>query len=129
MAGVSGGFLFAVRAGVVIGPVTFVLLVIGLNARRLLLATGVGLVAVTAAYVISPSPNNGGFYFYYALHFITAHWIALGAVLALGWATGLMAWEIRTGGKAPVTDGPRSPVESIQAAVRRLRPRRRAARS
>jgi arabinofuranan 3-O-arabinosyltransferase len=128
LAGVLGGFLFAVRAGLVIGPVTFALLFLGLTVRRLLVLTGLGLVAVTLTYVISPSPNEGGFFFYYPLHFITAHWIALGVVLALGCATVLMAWDVRAGAAPQVPGEGGWPGQSILASARRLRPARRSAR-
>jgi arabinofuranan 3-O-arabinosyltransferase len=128
LAGALGGFLFAVRAGLVIGPVTFAFLVLGLTVRRLLILTGAGLVAVTVAYLVSPSPNNGGFFFYYSLHYITAHWIALGVVLALGCATALTAWDVRAGAEGPATDDRPWPGQSLWASARRLRPRRRAAR-
>jgi hypothetical protein len=126
VAGAVGGFLFAVRAGVVIAPVTFVLLVAGITARRLLAAAGAALVAVTFAYVVSPSPNAGGFYFYYALHYITAHWIALAAVCLLGTAAGLMAWDSRTAADRSATEGGIRPGwRGLQALMRRLRVGRR----
>jgi hypothetical protein len=121
-----GGFLFAVRAGVVIGPVTFLLLLAGITARRLLAAAGAALVAVTFAYVVSPSPDAGGFYFYYALHYITAHWIALAAVCFLGTAAALMAWDSRTAAdRSPEADGSRPGRQGLQALTRRLRVGRR----
>jgi arabinofuranan 3-O-arabinosyltransferase len=130
VAGALGGFLFAVRAGVVILVVTFVLLLVGITARRLLLAAALALVAVTFAYVVSPSPNEGGFYFYYAIHYITAHWIALAAICFLGTAAGLMTWDVRTAaGQPPSGPGPQRGMEGLPPLLRRLRiGRRRTAR-
>jgi hypothetical protein len=110
--------------------VTFVLLLVGITARRLLLAAALALVAVTFAYVVSPSPNEGGFYFYYAIHYITAHWIALAAICFLGTAAGLMTWDVRTAaGQPPSGPGPQRGMEGLPPLLRRLRiGRRRTAR-
>jgi hypothetical protein len=89
-----GGFLFALRAGAVIGPVTFVALRLGVNVRRLLVAALIGLALLPLAYIASPSPDVGGFYYYYALHYIDEHWLALGVVCALAVAVALMAWDL-----------------------------------
>jgi hypothetical protein len=94
VAAAVGGFLFAWRAGAVIGPVTFVALRLGINVRRLLAAALIGLAVLPLAYVASPSPDAGGFYYYYAVHYINEHWLALGVVCALGVAVSLMAWDL-----------------------------------
>lgn len=128
LAGALGAFLFAVRAGVVIAPVTFVLLVLGITARRLLAAAALAIVAVTIAYVVSPAPNQGGFYFYYAVHYITAHWIALAAICFLGAAAGLMTWDVRTAADGvPPGQGPTRGGRRLPSLPRRLRLRRRSA--
>jgi arabinofuranan 3-O-arabinosyltransferase len=122
-AGVAGGVLFALRAGVAIGLATAVLLFLGITARRLLALAIAGLAAVMFVYVVSPSPDSGGFYFYYAIHYMTAHWIALGVVCAFGVAAGLMAWDVRA------SDAGGSPRRSLGPLLRRLNVgRRRSAR-
>jgi hypothetical protein len=127
-AGAVGGFVFAVRAGVVIAIVTFALLLFGITARRLLAAAALAIVAVTLAYVVSPAPNEGGFYFYYALHYITAHWIALAAICFLGTAACLMTWDVRTAaGQPPPGEGPQRGNAGLPRPLRGLRIRRRGA--
>jgi hypothetical protein len=95
VAGVLGGIVFAWRAGAGIGLVAFAVARLGVNARRLLALAVLGLVAMTIAYVADPAPDAGGFFFPYAFHYITAHWIGVGVVCALIGATVLMAWEVR----------------------------------
>jgi arabinofuranan 3-O-arabinosyltransferase len=106
IAGAIGGYVFAVRAGVVIAPVVFALLRLGVSARRLLAVTLLGIAALPIVYVASPSPNAGGFYFYYSLHHIDAHWIAVGAVCALCAASAIMVWDVAAGStSAPASSG------------------------
>jgi hypothetical protein len=95
LAAVVGGFVLAWRAGAVLGPAVLVLAALGITARRLIGLATLGLAALVVVYLVYPSPDSGGFYFPYALHYINAHWIAVGAVCALGFAAVIMARDIR----------------------------------
>ena len=92
------GSVFAFRAGLAVALATLVLLRIGVSARRLLALSLLGLFAIPLAYLASPAPSEFGFYFYYSLHFITAHWIAVGVVCALLGATLLMSYDVAEAG-------------------------------
>jgi arabinofuranan 3-O-arabinosyltransferase len=92
------GCVFAFRAGLAVALGTLVLLRIGVSARRLLALSLLGLFAIPLAYLASPAPSEVGFYFYYSLHFITAHWIAVGVVCALLGATLLMSYDVAQAG-------------------------------
>jgi hypothetical protein len=85
-AGAALGFLFALRAGAVLAPLTFVVLWRGVSARTLaLVAGGVLLVAVPVAHLAAGLPDEG-FDTSYAVARIAEHWLAVGAVCALGGA-------------------------------------------
>jgi hypothetical protein len=103
------GFLFAWRAGAVLGLALFVLLSLGINARRLIALAVPALVAIVLVYLADPSPDSGGFYFPYGLHYITVHWVAVGAVCALGGAALLMAWDVRARGAFRLARDRRAP--------------------
>jgi arabinofuranan 3-O-arabinosyltransferase len=89
-AGAVFGFVFALRAGVVVGPAVALILWRGLSARQLILAAG-GLLAlvVPALYLLFPAEDRGGYNSDYAADHLAAHWVAVGAVvllvLALAW--------------------------------------------
>jgi arabinofuranan 3-O-arabinosyltransferase len=115
------GFFFAWRAGAVLGLAVFVLLLLGINARRLIGLAVLALVAIIVAYLAYPSPDAGGFYFPYALHYITLHWVGVGVVCALGCASLLMAWDMRARDAVLLTRG-RPFGQRVRAAVdRRIR--------
>jgi arabinofuranan 3-O-arabinosyltransferase len=81
------GFVFALRAGVVLGPVVAVVLWRGIGARPLALAAaGLLGVVVPALYVLFPARDRGGFNFEYAQDHLAAHWCAVGALVLLGLA-------------------------------------------
>ena len=117
------GCAFALRAGLVIALGTLVLLRIGVTARRLLALTLIGLLALPVAYLAFPAPSDGGFNFYYSLHFITAHWIAVGVVCALIGATLLMSYDVAHSGGAA---RPRLRLPRLAWSLDRKRTRRRA---
>jgi arabinofuranan 3-O-arabinosyltransferase len=126
------GFVFAWRAGAVIGVVTSLLLRFGISVRRLLAIATAGLLAIAIGYVASPSPDVGGFYFYYALHYIDEHWMAVGVVSALGAAALLMAWDLRgepASGAEAEEPGSHRLGTLLRSAAPRLRRRVRGART
>lgn len=79
------GFLFALRAGVVLGPIVFLVLWRGVGARALALAGGVILlVAVPLLSILAAPLPRTGFQTNYAVDRIAAHWAAVLAVTLLG---------------------------------------------
>jgi arabinofuranan 3-O-arabinosyltransferase len=92
-AGVAAGlvlaFVFALRAGAVLGPLTFLVLWRGVPARTLALAAGaVLLVALPVLHLAVDLPDEG-FDTNYAAARIAEHWLAVGAV----WALGMALWR------------------------------------
>jgi hypothetical protein len=78
------GFVFALRAGAVLGPLTFLVLWRGVPARTLALAAGgLLLVAVPIAHLAAGLPSEG-FQTDYAVKRIAEHWLVVGALWALG---------------------------------------------
>jgi arabinofuranan 3-O-arabinosyltransferase len=85
-AGLVLGFVFALRAGAVLAPLTFLVLWRGLSARTLaLLAGGVLLVVLPVLHVAVGLPGEG-YDTNYAVERIAEHWLAVGAVCALAGA-------------------------------------------
>lgn len=83
-AGVLLGFVFSIRAGVVIVPGLALLLWLGPSTRRLVLAAAALLgVVVPLAYLTFSPPNRHGDDFNYAVDHITAHWVGVAAVVLL----------------------------------------------
>jgi arabinofuranan 3-O-arabinosyltransferase len=84
LAGLALGFVFAIRAGVVIGPAVAFALWRGIGARTLSLAAG-GLLAVVVPvlYLVDTPPDHGGFDSNYAIDLIAAHWVGVAAVVCL----------------------------------------------
>ena len=79
-AGAVFGFLFGLRAGVVIGPAFGLILWRGVTSRTLLLTAGALLVfVVPALYLAFPGTNQGGFDTGYPIEHLGAHWVAVGA--------------------------------------------------
>jgi hypothetical protein len=86
VAGLVLGFVFALRAGAVLAPLTFLVLWRGLSARTLaLLAGGVLLVVLPVLHVAVGLPDEG-YDTNYAVQRIAEHWLAVGAVCALAGA-------------------------------------------
>jgi arabinofuranan 3-O-arabinosyltransferase len=83
-AAVLFGFVFALRAGLVIGPVTALILWRGASPRTLI-ATAGGLltVAVPAIYILFPATDRGGYGPAYPVERLGAHWVTVGAVVVL----------------------------------------------
>jgi hypothetical protein len=94
-AAVVFGFVFALRAGVVIGPVTALVLWRGMSARTMILIAGALLaVVVPLIYVIFPATDRGGYDPAYPVERLGAHWVTVGAVVLLIFA---LARTLRVG--------------------------------
>jgi arabinofuranan 3-O-arabinosyltransferase len=85
--GLVCAFLFALRAGVVIGPAFALLLWRGVPARTLALAAGALLaLVVPLVYVVFLPEDRGGFNSRYPVDLLGAHWVTLAALLLLALA-------------------------------------------
>jgi hypothetical protein len=93
---------FALRMGLVIGPVLAFVLWRGVGPRILIAGAAVllGLV-VPLLYVVVGPENNGGFSFGYSNSLLLAHWTAITAVFLLAVATWRMLAQARGGGASP----------------------------
>ncbi len=103
-AALLGGFVFALRAGVVIGPLVWILLWRGATVRALTAAAALLIgVVVPALYLILMPDDLGGFNSEYAIDLIAAHWIAVLAfiLLALALTAALNTATGRRGARAP----------------------------
>jgi arabinofuranan 3-O-arabinosyltransferase len=79
------GFLFALRAGILIGPAVAFVLWRGIGARSLFLAAGGLLViAVPVLYLAFQPEGRGGYNTDYAVELLGAHWVAVAVVVLLG---------------------------------------------
>jgi hypothetical protein len=96
------GFVFALRAGVVLGPLVALVLWRGIPARALALASGALLaVAVPALYLVRPRAPDG-YQTNWAVDHIAAHWVAVLAVSALGAAL----WRTLAAGRVSTATAP-----------------------
>ncbi len=78
------GFLFGLRAGVVIGPAFALILWRGVPTGRLIVFAGVLLVLVVPLlYVLFPGQDQGGYDNRFAIRHLGAHWVAAGAFALL----------------------------------------------
>ena len=92
------GFVFALRAGAVLGPVLALALWWGVPEEWLTrLAGGLLVIVVPAIYLIFPPGNEGGFDPNYAEVEIYAHFVAVLAVCALGLVLVRVLLELRAG--------------------------------
>jgi arabinofuranan 3-O-arabinosyltransferase len=85
-AGLVLGFVFALRAGAVLGPLTFLVLWRGVSARTLALAAGAGLLVALPVLHLAVGLPEEGFDTNYAVERIAEHWLVVGAMCALGGA-------------------------------------------
>jgi hypothetical protein len=84
-AGVILGFVFALRAGVVIGPAIALIAYRGLSAKTLtLIAAALLAIVVPILYLIIGVHDHGGYDTNLAVERIAAHWVGVGAVVLLG---------------------------------------------
>jgi hypothetical protein len=81
------GFVFAWRAGIGLFPIVTLVLWRGLGARGLALTAG-GLLAVEPLIylIFMPSKRGAGYNFNYPVDLIGAHWLAVAAVVLLGFS-------------------------------------------
>jgi arabinofuranan 3-O-arabinosyltransferase len=86
VAGLVLGFVFALRAGAVLGPLTFLVLWRGVSARTLALLAGAVLLVVLPVLHVAVGLPDEGYDTNYAVQRIAEHWLAVGAVCALGGA-------------------------------------------
>jgi arabinofuranan 3-O-arabinosyltransferase len=112
--GVVGAFLFALRAGAVLAPLTVLALRAGVRVRRLLVAAAVSIAALPVVYLVFPARDRGGNQFGYPNDLVEAHWVALLAVLCLMAAGLLLAARLRSSASESrsSTSAPRAPAES-----------------
>lgn len=111
-AALAGGFVFALRAGVVIGPLVAFVLWRGIDAKRLALAAG-GLlgIVVPILYLAVPIRDRGGYSTSAPMDRIAAHWVAVAAIVLLA----LALYRALAGAKA---ERARRPSASTPAAAR-----------
>ena len=112
LAGAVLGFMFSLRAGVLIGPAVALLLWRGVGARVLALAGGLLLaVVVPAVYLLFPSPDQGGYDFNYAVDLIAAHWVAVGGIVLIG----LALWRTLAASRRVRPTPAREPADGVSA--------------
>jgi hypothetical protein len=108
--GLVGGFLFALRAGVVLAPLTVVALRAGVTVRRLLTVATACIALLPLIYLVFP-PRTRGNEFGYPNDLVGAHWVALLAVVCLPAAGVLLALRLRPSsgsGSRSSTSAPRA---------------------
>jgi arabinofuranan 3-O-arabinosyltransferase len=108
--GLAGGFLFALRAGAVLGPLTVLALRAGVTVRRLLALATACIAVLPLIYIVFP-PRHRGNEFGYPNDLVGAHWVALLAVVCLLAAGVLLALRLRTAsasGSRSSTSAPRA---------------------
>ncbi|HZN87710.1 MAG TPA: alpha-(1-_3)-arabinofuranosyltransferase family protein [Thermoleophilaceae bacterium] len=115
-AGLVGGFLFALRAGVVIGPLVALLLWRGPSIPQLTAAAAalVGLVVPTLYLILMPD-DLGGFNSEYPADLISAHWVAVGAFVLLALA---LVWAVLSTAKGRSGDQAAAPAGAASARSR-----------
>jgi hypothetical protein len=79
------GFVFAIRAGVLMGPAVAFILWRGIGAKRLALAGGALLLTVVPIlYLAVPVDDPGGYNTNLAVERIAAHWVGVAAIFLVG---------------------------------------------
>lgn len=91
----TGAFLFALRAGPVLGLAALVLARAGLSVKRLTMLAAAAVVVTAALYLVAMPEDEGGFSFDYARDAMAAHWVADFAVACLVGAGLLAARALR----------------------------------
>ena len=87
--------LFALRMGVVVGALTFLLLRVGVSARRLIGLAALLTAVLPVLYLVFPAEDKGGYSFEYANDQVNAHWLTVVIVCCLGAGGLLAAWRMR----------------------------------
>jgi hypothetical protein len=95
-AGVAGGLLFAVRAGVALAALALVLALAGVSVRRLVALAAAGVAAALLLYLVRPAPRLTGFSLDFPVHHMNAHWAVVLAACCLAVAGVLAAWRVRS---------------------------------
>jgi hypothetical protein len=96
------GFVFALRAGVVLGPLLALALWRGTGARALSIVAAVLLgIVVPAIYLLFTPPDLGGYNSSYPMDVLGAHWVAVAAVACAALALVRAAVGLRAGAPAP----------------------------
>jgi len=116
-AGLAGGFVFALRAGAVLAPLTVLALRAGIGVRRLLTTAAVLIAALPLVYLVFPARDRGGNEFGYPDDLIGAHWLAVLAVICLLGAGLLLAVRLRrvsASGSRSSTSRARAPAGSAR---------------
>jgi hypothetical protein len=93
-------FAFAPRFGAVVGPLTFLLVLVGIGVRRLVFSASLAVATVPLLYLASPASRAGGSAFSFSVDHLAAHWIAAGATCAMLGAGFLQARGIRASATA-----------------------------
>jgi arabinofuranan 3-O-arabinosyltransferase len=115
--GLAGGFLFALRAGAVLVPLTVLALRVGVTVKRLLVVAAASIGALPVIYLVFPARHRGGNEFGYPDDVVGAHWVALLAVLCLLAAGVLLAARVRAAsasGSRSSTSAPRERAGSVR---------------
>src|SRR4029079_17135577 len=92
------------------GIAVCLLLVAGVSVRRLIATATVALVALPVLYLADPAPRPRGLAFTSSSHYITAHSVALVALLCLGGAAVLGAVRLRAANRRHATAAAPDPV-------------------
>ena len=98
VAGVAGTLFFAVRAGVVLAPLAFVLARVGVTVSRLVVIAAAALSVALLLYLVHPAPSLAGFTFSFPTHHLNAHWAVAVCVSCLAVAGVLAAGRVRAAG-------------------------------
>ena len=93
--GVVGGALFSLRMGAVMLPLSLVLMLVGVNVRRLALLAAAGLALLPLIYLLFPAEDEGGYNFGFAEYYTRAHYIAVLALCCFAAAAWLAARRVR----------------------------------
>jgi hypothetical protein len=95
LAGLVGSVAFALRAGIVLAPLTFGLALVGVNVRRMVAIAGLAIAAALLLYLLHAPPDLAGFTFSYPIHHIAAHWAIALCISCLSAAAVLAGWRLR----------------------------------
>jgi hypothetical protein len=102
VAGAVLGFVFAIRAGVMVAPAVAIILRRGVRVRTLAAAAAILLgVVVPAIYEIWLPRDKGGYRFTYPVDLIAAHWAAVAALVLLAIALAGVLSTARSRNRAP----------------------------
>jgi hypothetical protein len=86
---------FSLRFAAVAGPVSVILLMLGVSFRRLIALATLGLAALLVIYLADPVPDFPTARFSFAEYRLTAHWVAGGVVVCVGLGCLLLARSLR----------------------------------